>query len=77
MITVKIRGRTKGDGTLTVSIPTQMRDTVFDVVVSLEAVEAQSPANYPPGFIEATFGCLPDVDRLPQGEADTREPLPC
>ncbi|HEY3413323.1 MAG TPA: hypothetical protein VGM51_09750 [Armatimonadota bacterium] len=77
MITVKTRGITEGDGTLTVSIPTHLRDTVFDVVITLDAVEPQSPADYPPGFIEATFGCLPELVRLPQGESDTREPLSC
>lgn len=77
MITLKTRGRTAADGTLTVSIPTQMLDTVFDVVVTLDAVEAQPLASYAPGFIESTFGCLPDLGRLPQGEADAREPLSC
>ena len=81
MVTIMTKARTRADGNLTVSVPTHLRDIDVDVVITVDAVPAQADVDhapaYPPGFFEATFGGIPALERLPQGGADTRDPLGC
>jgi hypothetical protein len=84
MISVKTKTHIGRDGTLTVAVPTPLRETDVEVMVVVQPVPAREPPTaaltpeelgWPPGFFEQTFGALKDdpVERGPQGEYEERE----
>jgi len=86
MISVKTNAYVGLDGTLTVEVPTPLRETDVEVVLVVQPVPAREPPHsttaltpeelgWPPGFFERTFGSLRDdpLQRLPQGEYEERE----
>lgn len=66
MITVKTNAHVGPDGTLTVAVPTPLRETDVEVMLVVQPVPAREPLptaaltpeelGWPPGFFEETFG---------------------
>ncbi len=87
MISVKTNAHVGPDGTLTVAVPTPLRETDVEVMVVVQPVPSREPPptaaltpeelGWPPGFFEQTFGVLKDdpMERGPQGEYEVREAL--
>lgn len=84
MISLQTKGHIGLDGTLSVEVPTPLRETNVDVLLVLQptlASPAAAPTSeelgWPPGFFEATFGSLKDdpIERGPQGEYEVREAM--
>ena len=84
MISLQTKGHIGPDGTLSVEVPTPLRETNVDVMLVLQPILASPAAaptpeelGWPPGFFEATFGLLKDdpIERGPQGEYEVREPM--
>lgn len=76
MISVKTTAHVGPDGTLTVAVPTPLRETDVEVMVVVQPVTLPE-RGWPPGFIEATYGSLKDdpIERGPQGNYEVREAL--
>lgn len=77
MISLQTRATIGADGTLSVQVPTPLRETEVDVMLVLQPLAAPAAAaptseelGWPPGFFESTFGSLKDdpIERGPQGE---------
>lgn len=90
MISIQTKTHIGPDGTLTVAVPTPLRETEVEVMLVVQPVSngangmsaaANSPTledlGWPPGFFEETFGSFRDdpLERLPQGDYEVREPL--
>jgi hypothetical protein len=87
MISVKTNAHIGPDGTLTVAVPTPLREMDVEVMVVVQPVPAREPSptaaltpeelGWPPGFFERTFGSLRNdpMERLPQGEYEEREAI--
>ncbi len=85
MISLQTKAYVGPDGTLSVKVPTPLREIEVDVMLVLQPLAAPAvltPAaptpeelGWPPGFFEATFGSLKDdpIERGPQGEYEVRE----
>ncbi len=75
MISVKTKAHIGPVGTLTIEVPTPLRET--DVEVMLVIQPTPEERGWPPGFFEATFGSLKDdpIERGPQGEYEVREAM--
>ena len=75
------------DSTLSVNVPTALRETDVKVMLVVQPINSNDVASseevdgkgfgYPPGFFEETYGSFRDdpLVRLPQGEAEQREPI--
>ena len=84
MISLQTRGHIGPDGTLSVEVPTPLREIEVDVMLVLQPLAA-SPAAAPtpeelgwsPGFFEATAGAWAGepLERGPQGDYEVREVL--
>lgn len=76
MISVKTTAHVGPDGTLTLAVPTPLRETDVEVMVVVQPL-ALPARGWPPGFFEATYGSLKDdpVERGPQGAYEVREAL--
>ena len=83
-----LRQRADAEGTLTITVPTKLRDAELDVLVVLQPVPLDDPNTsstsasdpehgWPAGFFEETYGSLAadPIQRLPQGELERRETL--
>lgn len=73
---VTLQSHVNSDGTLIVRVPAELNNC--DVTVTIETHQppkTPEELGWPPGFFEQTFGSLPDLERLPQGELPQREPL--
>lgn len=80
MITFPAKARTDADGTLSLAIPTGLRDAEVEVLVVVEAAgrEMGVPADeWPEGYFAETFGSLRDggLERPPQGQLQERLPI--
>lgn len=81
MIAVPVRGTVKPDGTLVVSVATDMPESEVEVLLAVNPLSSGTPAGqsrmWPEGFFEQTFGaCASDpLCRAPQGEFDVRGTL--
>ncbi len=80
MIAFPTKARTDADGTLSLAIPTGLRDAEVDVVVVVEAAVRKTtvPADeWPEGYFAETFGSLRDagLERPPQGQLQDRLPI--
>ncbi len=82
MISLQTRGHIGPDGTLSVEVPTPLREIEVDVMLVLQPLSAPPAAlpaleglGWPPGFFESTFGSLKNdpIERGPQGEYEVRE----
>ncbi len=82
MISLQTRGHIGPDGTLSVEVPTPLREIEVDVMLVLQPLAASPAAaptpeelGWPPGFFEAPFGSLKNdpIERGPQGEYEVRE----
>lgn len=81
MISVKTRTHIGPDGTLTLEVPTPLRETDVEVILVVQALIAfqagpESPG-WPAGFFEQTAGAWrgEPLQREPQGEYEAREEL--
>ena len=74
MISIQTRTHVGVDGTLSVQVPTTLREMDVDVMLIVQPIPDSSPSleemDWPPGFFEETFGCLADdpIERLPPPE---------
>ncbi|MBN3945226.1 MAG: hypothetical protein HWQ38_01530 [Nostoc sp. NMS7] len=83
MQSIKLRSHIGSDGILHLEIPLGITDKEIEVTVIYQQLEPSAPAKtpeelgWPAGFFEQTAGSLADdpIQRYPQGEYDTREPL--
>ncbi|MCF2152046.1 hypothetical protein IQ276_037745 [Desmonostoc muscorum LEGE 12446] len=83
MQSIKLCSHVGGDGILHLEIPVGITDKEMEVVVIYQQIEPSAPPKtpqelgWPAGFFEQTAGSLADdpIQRYPQGEHDTREPL--
>jgi len=83
MQSIKLCSHVGADGILHLSIPTGITDKEIEVTVIYQQLEpSASPKTpeelgWPTDFFEQTAGSLVDdpIQRYPQGEYDTREPL--
>ncbi len=81
MAAIHTTAHTNSDGRLDVEVLTGLPETDVDVVVLVRPASSGSAGRirqgqgWPGGFLEETYGSCPDLERLPQGEADSREPL--
>ena len=68
MISVKTTARVGRDGTLTLAVPTPLRETDVEVMVVVQPVTLPA-RGWPPGFFEATAGAWQGepLERGPQG----------
>jgi hypothetical protein len=74
MQTVQIRTRTGKDGTLALEVPTHLEEVEMDVTVSFSPRgQAHERRRWPDGWVESTYGSIPDLERPPQGPPDERE----
>ena len=83
MISIQTKTHVGADGTLSVRVPTTLRETDVEVLLVFQPLPtptekplSEAPG-WPPGFFESTFGSLRDtpVERGPQGEYEVREPI--
>ena len=65
MISVKTTAHVGLDGTLTIAVPTPLRET--DVEVTVQPVTSLEDHGWLPGFFEATYGSLKEdpIERGP------------
>jgi hypothetical protein len=83
LVHFQLKTRVGADGILSLQVPTGFQETEVEVVIVLEPIRKPDAAatpealGWPPGFFEETFGSCQDdpLTRLPQGEADIREPI--
>ena len=77
MISVKTTAHVGPDGTLTLAVPTPLRETDVEVMVVVQPVALPEERGWPSGFFEATAGGWQGepLVRGPQGEYETREAL--
>jgi hypothetical protein len=79
MESIHLKARVGPDGKLSLELPTQFRETDLEVLVVLQPVHTlpSEQSGWPTRFFEETFGSLENdpLVRLPQGEAELREPL--
>ena len=83
--TVNLTQRVSDEGTLTVSVPENLRGKQLKVVVILQPSDEAPPAQtekldargWPVGFFDRTYGSLAEeaLEQLPQGEIEVREPI--
>lgn len=83
MISIQTKTHVGADGTLSLQIPTTLRETDVEVMVVFQSVptQAEKPVTdelgWPPGFFEATAGAWKGepLERSSQGEYEVREVL--
>lgn len=77
MITFPAKVRTDAEGTLSLAIPTGLRNAEVDVLVVVETAGRETslhPDEWPEGYFTQLFGSLRDagLERPPQGELPDR-----
>ena len=86
MISFKTKAHIGTNGTLTVDVPTPLRETDVEVMVVVQPLPASGTVpvtptpeelGWPPGFFEQTAGAWQGepLERGPQGEYEPREKL--
>lgn len=83
MISIQTKTHVGADGTLSVQVPTTLRETDVEVLLVFQplptpAEKSQLEASgWPPGFFEATAGAWKGepLERAPQGEYEVRGTL--
>ncbi len=79
MISIQTKTHVGPDGTLTVQVPTTLRETDVDVMLVLQLVTSPNTEalGWPPGFFEQTAGAWQGepLERLPQGDYERREEI--
>ncbi|MEH2422393.1 MAG: hypothetical protein V7K48_16215 [Nostoc sp.] len=83
MQSIKIHSYVSNDGMLHLDIPVEMKETEFEVTVTLKPIKKQTASSQQEElkqlewheFIDKTYGCLADdpIMRHPQGEYEQRE----
>ena len=78
MISLQTRGHIGPDGTLSVEVPTPLRETNVDVMLVLQPIPVAPTSEelgWPTGFFEATAGAWAGepLERGPQGDYEVRE----
>lgn len=78
MISLQTRAYVGPDGTLSVEVPTPLREIEVDVMLVLQPLPVTltpEEIGWPPGFFEATAGAWAGepLERGPQGEYEVRE----
>ena len=76
MQSITVQSHVGEDGILRLQIPVGVKDTDLEVTITVKSqtideIAAVAQSNgWPPGFFEATYGCLKDdpIERPPQGE---------
>ncbi len=81
MTIIQTKTHIGADGTLSVQVPTALRETDVEVTLtfqpSLQAQTSPEELGWPPGFFEETAGAWQGepLERGPQGEYEEREAL--
>jgi hypothetical protein len=82
MISIQTRTHIGTDGTLSVDVPTALRETDVEVMLVLQPVTGHGNGEpesrgWPPGFFEQTYGSFQNdpLERLPQGDFDSRDTI--
>lgn len=83
MQSITLQSHIGEDGILRLQVPVGLKDVDVRVTVALEETPKNDSTKppvelgWPPGFFEATYGCLRDdpIERPPQGEYEIREEL--
>jgi hypothetical protein len=80
MRSIHLKSHVGPDGTLKLSVPTDLSDTEVEIVVILNPIETPAAAGdskWPADFFETTFGACEDdpLVRPPQGEFEVRETI--
>ena len=76
--TVKLRGHTNGEGVLNLIFNTGVPDADVTVTVSVQPTAQQDDVDangWPVGYFEQVVGSMPELERGPQGDFETRLPL--
>jgi hypothetical protein len=75
---VQLEARTDAEGSIRIRLPGPPRRCAVRVTVEWEETAAAGEASWPPGWFEATAGCIDDETfrRPPQGGFESRDPLP-
>jgi hypothetical protein len=79
MHSIKLLSHVGSDGILQLQVPTGLQDTDIEVMVIVQPVTPVGGVNtseqrgWQVGFFEETFGSIPDLERLPQGDVQIRE----
>ncbi|MDX2042739.1 MAG: hypothetical protein SF097_16075 [Acidobacteriota bacterium] len=83
MQSITLQSHIGQDGILRLQVPVALKDVDVKVTLALEetskngAPKSPEELGWPPGFFEATFGCLPDFPEIDsEGDYETREELP-
>lgn len=84
METISLKRKSGAGAQITFVIPKALQDKDLDILVVLnpltvsnEEPVARDENGWPIGFLDATYGSMADdpIERLPQGELETREPI--
>lgn len=71
MSSIKLKSYVPKNGDLTIKVPPELRDKEVEITITLSPEDL----GWPPGFFEATAGSIPDLERMPQGSPEKREPI--
>jgi hypothetical protein len=75
---IETRGHTTHDGRLHLTLQVGVPDIDVDVVVSIQPVKTSANLDengWPIGYFDQIAGSMPNLERGPQGEFETRFPL--
>lgn len=71
--TIKTKGHTSPDGTLNVTVNVGLPDVDVAVTLLVTPLNDRKDKNgWPVDFFERVAGSMPDLERAPQGEFETR-----
>lgn len=76
--TIETRAHTTREGVLNLSVDVGMPDADVSVVVQVRPLAAPHDVDangWPRGFFERVAGSIPQLERAPQGQFETRLPI--
>jgi hypothetical protein len=76
--TIETRAHTTRDGVLNLSVSVGVPDSDVAVIIHVRRVsptEKLDANGWPVGYFEQVVGSMPDLERAPQGDFETRMPL--
>ena len=73
--TIEARGHTTRDGVLNLSVNVGLADADVSIVMRVKPVSpagAVDENGWPQGFFDRVAGCMPELQRAPQGQFEER-----